>query len=170
MKKDGNYPINNSIYKDIAKKYYREIFNYCYVKLRYNKQDAEECAQETFMILLIKWKTLSSIDNIRAWLYRTSDNVIRNYNRKTNRHTNELSLFDDAEYDINLKYDDDYYAFELLSALSIEGQQLIKKYYLDKATAKELSNKYQISESAIFVRIHRIKIKLRKILEKENNM
>lgn len=105
MKKSGNYSNNNSIYKDIVKKYYREIFNYCYVKLRYNKQDAEECTQETFMILLKKWKSLSSIDNIRGWLYRTSDNVMKNYNRKANRHRNELSPFNDAEYDTNLKFD-----------------------------------------------------------------
>ena len=72
----------NSMTHDIIQLYCKEIFNYCYLKLNYNKEYAEECTQETFTILLLKWSKLASTDNIRAWLYRTSDNVMKNYNRK----------------------------------------------------------------------------------------
>lgn len=79
--KHNNHFSNDSIISGIMEKYYKEIFNYCYLKLDYNKEGTEECVQETFEIFFRKWGTLSSTDNIRAWLYRTSDNVMKNYNR-----------------------------------------------------------------------------------------
>lgn len=159
----------NSIYKDIATKYYKEIFNYCYIRLEYHKENAEECTQEVFIILLLKWKNLSTLENIRAWLYRTADNVIKNHNRKSNRHKNELSIVD-VDEKINLSYNEDFGVFELLSMLTIEEQELLKEYYIDKFTAKELSIKYNISENAIFVKVHRIKHKLKKVLQNKNNL
>lgn len=169
MKLSGSHFKSRSIYRDIVTKYYKEIFNYCYVKLKYNREDAKECTQEAFMILLLKWKTISSTENIRAWLYRTSDNVMRNFKKKSYRYKEELSTFDNLQGHQKLIYEDDYGTFELLSILSMEEQKLLREYYLDRATARELSNKYKISENAIYVKIHRIKIKLRKILESENN-
>lgn len=167
MRSNGDY--RNSIYKDIANKYYKELFNYCYIRLGYHKENAEECTQEVFITLLLKWNNLSSLENIRAWLYRTADNVIKNHNRKSNRHKNKLSTVDVGE-NINLSYSEDYGTFELLSMLTIEEQELLKEYYIDKFTAKELSIKYDISENAIFIKIHRIKIKLKKVLQIENNL
>ena len=38
--------------------------------------------REVFLIFFKKYKSLESDENIRIWLYRTADNVIRNYNRK----------------------------------------------------------------------------------------
>lgn len=169
MKNKDNKYNDNSIIHNIIDLYYKEIFNYCYLRLNYNKQDAEECTQETFVIFLIKWKSLSNTDNIRAWLYRTSDNVMKNYNKKTNRHKNEIKLSEIIENNNEFGYDDTG-AFELLSDLTIEEQQLIIEYYLDKETANELAKKYKVSESAIFMRIHRIKEKLKKIYLKENKM
>ena len=170
MKLSGSYSRDHSIYRDIAIRYYKEIFNYCYVKLMYNREDAEECTQEVFMILLLKWKTISSTENIRAWLYRTSDNVMRNFRKKAYRHKRELGIFDNLQENQKLIHEDDYGSFELLYILSMEEQRLLKEYYLDKATAKELSNKYKVSENVIYVKIYRIKVKLRKILESENNV
>lgn len=151
---------NNSIYKEIANKYYNDIYKYCYYKLGYHREDAEECTQEVFMILLIKWKSLSSHENIRGWLYRVADNVMRNYSRKSNKYKNELSVLEDIS--LNIKYNEDDGAFDILSILTIAERNLLKEYYLDKATAKELSVKYKLSENAIYVKIHRIKIKLKK--------
>lgn len=159
---------NNSIYKEIANKYYNDIYKYCYYKLGYHREDAEECTQEVFMILLKRWKSLSSHENIRGWLYRVADNVMRNYSRKSNRYKNELSKFEDIS--LNLKYNEDYEVLELLSILTIDEQNLLKEYYLDKATAKELSDKYKLSENTIYVKMHRIKIKLKKILNVEKNL
>ena len=170
--KNKNYNpfINDSIISGIMDKYYKEIFNYCHIRLNYNKEDAEECVQETFEILSRKWRKLSNTDNIRAWLYRTSDYVMKNYNRKSNRHKSEIPILDLTENRNDLGHEDDNGAFEILSSLAIEEQQLLIEYYLEKATAKELAKKYKVSESAIFMRIHRIKAKLKKILSEENNM
>lgn len=161
---------NDSIIRSIIDRYYKEIYNYCYLRLYYNKENTEECVQETFEIFLKKWDTLSSTDNIRAWLYRTSDNVMKNSKRKSNRHKNEISHTDLAEDSNYLSYEDDNGVFEILSNLTKEEQHLLIEYYLDKATANELSKKYEVSESAISMRIHRIKAKLKKILLEENNM
>lgn len=76
-------------------------------------------------------------------------------------------MTEDSNY---LSYEDDNGVFEILSNLTKEEQQLLIEYYLEKATANELAKKYEVSESAISMRIHRIKAKLKKILLEENNM
>ena len=158
----------NSIYTEIASKYYKEIFNYCHFKLGYHHQNAEECTQEVFVVLMIKWGKLSSHENIRAWLYRTADNIIKNHNRKNCKQVKELSSYEKIEEAADLGYLEDYGAFELLSGLTLEEQNLLKEYYLDKATASELAVRYHISESAIHVRIYRIKKKMKNILKSED--
>lgn len=160
--KDGTYDNNTKIIK-IIDTYYKDIFNYCYILLDKNKEDAEECTQEIFIIMLIKWENLSNFNNIRAWLYRVSDNVIRNYKRKVNRNNAELQVWNTVEYSKNLVHNDDTGIFDILSILKEAERQLIVEYYINKGTAKELSKEYNVSESAIFMRIHRIKERLRNI-------
>lgn len=68
-------------FNEIAQQYYDAIFKYCCVRLN-NEHAAKDCTQEVFLILYKKMDKLKLSENIRAWLYRTSDNVIKNYRRK----------------------------------------------------------------------------------------
>ena len=68
-------------YEEITRRYYQAIYNYCQVRLK-DEYAAEDCTQDVFLLLYRKMNKLKLSENIRAWLYRTADNVIKNHRRK----------------------------------------------------------------------------------------
>jgi RNA polymerase sigma factor (sigma-70 family) len=76
----------------VAEKYYDQIYRYCFSVLNGDKQAAEDCTQETFMIMIKKKKELAFEGNICVWLYKTADRVIKNYVRKEKRRGIRMSI------------------------------------------------------------------------------
>ena len=74
--------MENDILIKIIEEYYQSIYNYCYAKLNFNHTNAEDSTQEVFLILMKKQKKLNLSDNIKIWLYKTADNVVKAYKRK----------------------------------------------------------------------------------------
>lgn len=158
---------NNSLFKDTYMKYFDEIYGYCFLRLGYDNGEAENCTQEVFTILFKKWNSLSNLDDIRAWLYRTADNVLRNHYRKNSKNKLNVPIDEKIENNILMSHYDKYEGFEIISSLTPDEQQLLKEYYLDKSTGKELAVKYKLSKNALYVKIYRIKVKLKNILKNE---
>ena len=73
-------------FDDIFRGYYEKILNFCYAKIG-DKQLAEDCTQEVFLILSKKMHKLKLDTDIAAWLYGTAKNEIKQCLRK-NKHDN----------------------------------------------------------------------------------
>lgn len=151
----------------IMGKYYRELYNYLFVKLGYNKQSAEDCTQELFMILLKKHENLDADNNIRIWLYRTADNVIKTYCRKNNN--SEKSLEDSPEA-MNMSAPDFFSRDETnlgewLTSDEIETVQLY--YNSDYGDKKYVADKLGITVTALYQRINKIKQKIKNSKKQE---
>lgn len=147
--------------EQIMQKYYRELYNYFFVKLRYNKQSAEDCTQELFMILLKKHKNLDENNNIRIWLYRTADNVIKTYHRK-NPDIN-ISLEDSMEA-MNTPAPDCFSQDEtdLSEWLTDEEIELVRLYYdTSHGDRKSTAGKLGITVTALYQKINKIKQKIK---------
>ena len=52
----------------LAEKYYQDIYRYCYAKLNYDENAAQDCTQEVFFVLVRKRDTLNLAGNMRVWL------------------------------------------------------------------------------------------------------
>lgn len=141
-------------FDEIAGQYYISIFKYCCVKLA-DEHSAKDCTQEVFLILYRKMDKLKLSENIRAWLYRTSDNVIKNYRRK-NRNSIPLD-------DLNETVEDTYSAgmpFEEI--ITQEEYELLNSYYINGNSIETISKQLDISKDAVYQRIYRIKTKIEK--------
>ncbi len=153
--------------EQIMQKYYRELYNYFFAKLKYNKQSAEDCTQELFMILLKKHENLDENDNIRIWLYRTADNVIKAYHRK-NPDIN-ISLEESAEA-MNKPAPDSFSQDEtdLSKWLTPEETELVRLYYnTDYGDRKAAAKKLGITVTALYQRINKIKQKIKNNRKRE---
>ena len=145
----------------IIEKYYREIFSYCYAKLSYSHHYAEDCSQEVFVVFFSKHERLDEGDNIRLWLYRTADNVIKAYVRKSPPPA--VSLEDSPEA-MNIA---DSGGFEDMSdspldILTTEERQLLEMYYnSDYGQRNAAAKRLGISLPALYRKVHKIKKKLR---------
>ena len=147
----------------IIEKYYREIFSYCYAKLSYSHHSAEDCTQEVFVVFFSKHERLDEGDNIRLWLYRTADNVIKAYVRKSPPPA--VSLEDSPEA-MNIA---DSGGFEDMSdspldILTTEERQLLEMYYnSDYGQRNAAAKRLGISLPALYRKVHKIKKKLRAV-------
>ena len=149
-------------FDEIVKQYYNSIYRYCCVRLS-NESDAYDCTQEVFIILYQKMDKLKISENIRAWLYRTADNVMRNHKRKNNKY---ISLEDIPEITVETDFSVET---PLNDVISEDEYQLLKAYYVDKESIDQIAEKLEISKDAAFKRIYRIKARVAKYMGKINN-
>ncbi len=151
----------------IVGEYYRHIFNYCYAKMMPDFQGAEDCTQETFTVLVSKRNGLDE-DNIRAWLYRTADNVMKSYERKGSCY--ELGLEDSKEI-MNIPVAD----FSgtnagVFDCLTSEERRIVYTYYdSDYGDKKTVAKTLGMSLPSLYQKIHKIKKKLKKTQGKIQN-
>ncbi len=145
----------------IIEKYYREIFSYCYAKLGYSHHSAEDCTQEVFVVFFSKHERLDETDNIRLWLYRTADNVIKTFVRKS--PPSAVSIEDSPEA-MNIADSGGFteVSDSPLDILEPEERQLLEVYYdSDYGQRTEAAKKLGISLPALYRKVHKIKKKLR---------
>lgn len=76
----------------IAEKYYQPIYRYCYSKLNYDVNAAQDCTQNVFLIMIQKKNRLNLSSNMQTWLYKTADRVIRNYRRKEKKYREQIPI------------------------------------------------------------------------------
>lgn len=147
----------------IIQTYYKEIYSYCFVKLNYRHHSAEDCTQDVFVIFFQKYEKLDTTDNIRLWLYRTADNVIKAHLRKN--PTTDVSIEDNPEVmDIPAEssFPDDS-ADSQLDILTDEERKLLEAYYdTDYGQRSAAAKKMGLSLAAMYQRVHKIKNKLRR--------
>lgn len=149
-------------FDEIVKQYYNSIYRYCYVRLG-KECDAYDCTQEVFVILCQKADKLNINENIRAWLYRTADNVMRNFKRKNNKY---ISFDDVPEIPVETDFSVETPFNEVISE---NEYQLLKTYYIDKEDISHIAKKLDITKEAAYKRIYRIKAKIIKHIGKIAN-
>lgn len=145
-------------YEILFKKYYRQIYNYCRVKLRHD-QSASDCVQEVFLILYKKLEKVDLTENTVIWLYRAADKVISKYLKK---HSSDISLdsLDEPIEDKRAFISDSYEVID--TYVTKDELSLLENYYLHGETIREIAEKSAVSEAAIYKRIERLKSRLEK--------
>lgn len=94
-------------FNEMAERYYNAIYRYCCVRLD-NEHAAKDCTQKVFLILYGKMDKLKLSKNVRAWLYRIADNVMKSYRRK-NKITVSLDNLDETtedNYSVEMPFED----------------------------------------------------------------
>ncbi|EWM54884.1 RNA polymerase sigma factor [Ruminococcus flavefaciens] len=144
----------------IIEKYYREIFSYCYAKLGYSHHSAEDCTQEVFVVFFSKHEKLDETDNIRLWMYRTADNIIKAFLRRSppvvslEESYEAMNIADSGGFS-----DKDNSPLDLLTQ---EEKKLLELYYdSDYGQRNEAAKRLGLSLPALYRKVHKIKKKLR---------
>ncbi len=112
------------------------------------------------MVFFSKHERLEDTENIRLWLYRTADNVIKAFLRK---NPSAVSLEESAEA-MNMAdsggFDDT--GESLLDVLEPDERKLLELYYdSDYGQRNEAAKRLGISLPALYRKIHKLKKKLR---------
>ena len=158
-------------------KYKGQIRKYCYLKLgsaSMGDRLAEEAADDVFMVLYEKWDSLDRGDGLRAWLYRTAENVVKNKARAERRrapdlYIEEFAVKDGAEAlaasDVHFEDDvtEEKFAGHMRSVLDDDDFSLYKKRFIDKKTYDDIA----AEESAAYSTVRRRSLKLETAVRRE---
>lgn len=159
----------------IYQEYQKKVFDFVYKRTN-NKEVAEDLTSEIFEKILktiedFQWQGVS----LSAWIFRIARNHIIDHYRKSNKFKNDRSFEEVANMLIStvqsLEYqiegvEEEIALYNSLRELTSEEQSLIYYKFFEEMSNKEIAQLTKISESNIGTKLHRIRKKLAKILNK----
>ncbi|MDO8466620.1 MAG: sigma-70 family RNA polymerase sigma factor [bacterium] len=147
------------------------IFRHCYFRV-FEKERAKELMQEVFIKTWEYMKKGGKIDNPKAFLYKSANNIVIDESRKkkaASLEAMEETGFNPADntHERLLKFIEGGEMIRLLRKLEPKHRQAISMKYIDDLDIKEIAEVLGETENNITVRIHRGLNQIREIL-KEN--
>ncbi len=136
-------------------------------KLR-NRADLDDFVQETLLRAYSKRRQLRDTEKFDRWIAAIARNLAREWNRKKREEPMEKppelidwrtphDAVEEAERNRRLR--------RAMESLSPADRELLRARYMDEASYAELQAQHGLSYSAVALRIHRAKKRLRKILK-----
>ena len=143
----------------LIESYYKDIFNYCHIRLHGDFHAAEDCTQEVMLVLYKKVNKLDMSKDIRSWLYSVADKEIKTYQRKK---------VDTVDIDtMSEKFFENPFESSILDVLNEDERKLIEDY-ASGADKIKLAEEKNLTLGALYKRLSRIKEKLSENLYKIN--
>lgn len=141
-------------------------FHYRFVGDRF---EAENLAQETFIKVFLKFKTLKDKRKLKSWLYSIARNIVIDFFRKNkNREIafgNEIveNLAEVTSIDFQTQVDKDEISRELqrcIDQLSAQDRMLVKLLYYEGFSYREISQLLKMNQNTLKSRLHRARMDL----------
>lgn len=146
------------------------VMKYCTARANGDVQLAEDCTQDAFFVLYKKHCDGVVIENPKAFLCRTCDNILLNrkskFVKEQSRRADEEMLdkvtieddgFDEIEYDELLK--------TISTLLGNIDWEIFSMRYVDEMSIKDISEKMDMSITSVTTRLSRIRKKLQTVLK-----
>ena len=149
--------------------YRLKLFNFCLARLSGERESADDCVQEAFLVLSTKLKNGEEIENPRAFLYRTAENFVRRRQEQIAKDAKRLVPLEKAaeaatndevfsEAIENIDYD--ALAERLIDALDDDEKMLYNLRYIENTRVDEIAKILNISRPAVSMRLIRLKTKI----------
>lgn len=161
--------VDEDIFSELYREYYPIIYRYCLARLCCNREYAEDCTQETFIVLYNKINSDEQINNPRSFLYVTATNFIKKKYRDIHYALNEEDIddygyslsFTDTESIISeINYKD--IIEKINSILNENEKQLYEMRFVQDMQVKDIAGILKITPANCSIKITRLR---RKILQ-----
>ncbi|MFM2392238.1 MAG: hypothetical protein RLZZ546_215 [Bacteroidota bacterium] len=153
----------------LVEQYSSYVFTICKNILKMNPQSEEAC-QDTFMKAISKISDFKEGGSLKAWMFTIAYRTSIDYKRRIKYHEDESSLMfvtDGHQADETLnKKELNKNIDKLMSHLPEEDSQLIRLYYLNEMSIKEIVETTGLSESNIKVKLFRARKELASHIDK----
>lgn len=171
MDVDERLPANNTV-GDCYEKYYQSIYKYCRVRLGEFSQHAEDCVQDAFLILHNKLTDGETVEQPRAFLYRTADNFVKRTVESCLKQQSRTVDIDEAAEKIAAPpdsvpddFDYDECARLLIEMLTVEERVLYELKYTERKSLKEISKILNITPTATAKRVSRLRGRIKDLIK-----
>ncbi|MBQ8183084.1 MAG: sigma-70 family RNA polymerase sigma factor [Clostridia bacterium] len=148
--------------------YFGNLQRFCMVKLK-NKEQADDCVQESFYILYQHYMKDEDIKNVAGFLYKVADNLIKAQWRENQKAENivQIDAISDtipAKADEYSDLDYDSLAEKLLRTLSESEKELYKLKYIENKSLDEISRELNMTYQAVAKRLSRLRQKVKELI------
>ncbi len=153
-------------FEAIVNKYGPMVYRVALSDLR-NVEDAEDCYQEVFLRYVRQANRISSEEHCKAWLLRVTINCCHDMRRSPHftRRAEWSEALEAAMGEEDQGFDSlasDEALAQILKRLSPEEARVIHLFYFEEMSIKEIAELGQEGLSAVKVRLHRARKKLKK--------
>ena len=151
--------------------YYEAAYYYCTVRTKYAKGSEEDSLQSAFLIYYKKLLAGESFNNVKAFLYRTCENMCRQADTKYLRNAKRSVDFEDMtelpakETDaLASELDYDEIKEKLLQLLTADELELFSLRYEQGLKLSEIGGILGITQNAATLRISRLRKKIKALV------
>ena len=164
--------LTNNTVGDCYEKYYQSIYKYCRVRLGEFSQHAEDCVQDAFLVLYNKLTDGETVEQPRAFLYRTADNFVKRTVEGCRKQQSRTVDIDEAAEKIAAPpdsvpddFDYDECARLLIEMLTVEERVLYELKYTQRKSLKEISEILNITPTATAKRVSRLRSRIKDLIK-----
>lgn len=155
-------------FDDIYNRYSNRVYKQCFSLVK-NRELAKDFTQEIFIKVFVKLNTFQKRSDLSTWLYTISYNYcidqIRSKKRLRVEYIADFALGNISELDQPESMNADLHYLEAaMRELPAEEVKMLRLKYEEGVSIKLLSQEFNVSESAIKMRLSRIRVKLRTTL------
>lgn len=174
--------MSNKEKKKIADKYLEEycqqyrtiLYKYAYLRTGHDKNAAEDCVQDAFMVIYKKMCNGEEFSQPKAFLYRTVDNLIKEYLRdikKQEKIQNAIiqeNMISEEQYVSQLdEGTEEQIITAVLSEMNDTERIIYKQRYIENKNIREIAEQYNITVSTVTTRLYRIRKKIEERVKEE---
>ncbi len=146
----------------IYKKYKDAVYNYVFWRV-YNEEDAIDITQEVFVKVYKGLDGFQGRSSIKTWIFSIAHNTVLNFltRKKIDEDDIEVHFLSDGSYkkmEVRIK------VLRAMEKLSPEHREILKLYYFDGFSYKEIAKLLKISTGTVKSRLNRAKTSLRENL------
>ena len=154
-------------------KIYQGNFRACLAVRMSNTFEADDLAQETFIVAFRRIKEFDAGRPLGPWLRSIAFNLLRNFWHKHKAepvgHSEELALLVDEHIALNYSERNELNALNTLSEcmkkLDDSMRKLVELRYHENLSLTDLTKRLNINHSTLTMRLHRIRYSLKQCVE-----
>jgi RNA polymerase sigma-70 factor (ECF subfamily) len=160
------------LFAELYDRYAPIVYNKC-LGFAKSRVEAEDLTHDIFIKLYMKLHTFKGTSKFSTWMYSFTYNFCVNYvQRNSYKIREKVQLVESDENEVG--HDDDYDIFQLkakklkkvLSIIDPKDKMILLLKYQDELSIKELQTVFEISESAVKMRLKRAREKVMAIYKK----
>lgn len=164
----------DKLLEEYCQNFKTSLYKYAYLRTGHDKDAAEDCVQEAFMVIYKRMCKGEEFSQPKAFLYRTVDNFVKEHIKDMEKRKNiqdavtpengffELSVFDSL---------DEQTENEIIKAvfkeMSDKEKVIYRRRYIDKCNVRDIAKEYNISVSTVTTRLYRIRQKAEEKVKQE---
>jgi len=169
-----------SVFEMLVDRYQNDFLRAAF-KVVKSKEEAEDIVQESFTKIYLNANKFRNIEgaSFRSWAYKIVLNTSFNHYKKLKRTRESVISIDQDFYegiadvkngDLEMEADMKACISQVLSQLPVHLQGVLKKFYLEDKSQKQIAEEEGVSTVAVKMRLFRAKRMFKKIIEQNNQL